>query len=111
MGVEPMGALGSSDVRMVSITFGGFCFVSMTLTELDPAHATNNRPSFRQSRSAGCEATFTRDVSFIVAGSSRLTLAPPQFAIASDFTSLDSVTLHGRYPTFAVAITVPSALR
>ena len=58
-GVDPTGALGSSDVRIVSMTAAP----AITLTSFDPESATNRRPSFDQTISLGWLPTAIRAVS------------------------------------------------
>src|SRR2546430_1465881 len=88
-GVEPTGAFGARDVRMVSVT----AFPAITLTVFDPEFATNRRPSFDQTISLGWLPTGTRAVSRSAAGSNRLTDWSPQFEIASVFPSGEKAAL------------------
>src|SRR5690348_5841332 len=96
IGVEPMGAAGSREVRMDSVILGALAALSITLTVFAPAFVTKRRPSSAHRTSLGCEPTLTRARSFIVPGSSKLTLAPPQFATARILLSGDREIAQGR---------------
>ena len=85
-GVEPVGSVGDSEVLIVSVTAP---FETM-LTLLEPALATNSRPSLPQTSSFGWLPTLTWVRFDKFEASSRVTVSSPMLETAKVLPSGDS---------------------
>src|SRR4051794_21390202 len=104
-GVLPSGAFGNRAVEIVSTTCPRF--VSMTLTALLDAQATNSRPSLCRAIWLGCSPTGTFRTTRNSAGSITSTCRPAQSETKSWCPLGPSTTSYGRPPSTTVFV-VPS---